>query len=215
MDNGEPRCIAFGGLRVDDAIGDALLAVVGPGAIAAAVAAETEAGQRRDQVRDALKRDLKRRALSSVGPSVNTMPPIRPTGLWFSADLCTLPSRKRSSQRTQRWRKRDSNPRSLSEGKCWKGRTSRRGGSFFKGGLRVRTRLPPPASQERTGARADAEHAPRLCIGARRASMQTVSRLAAVKPRTSEAHDQMPERHGWTGRSRSGVQMIVRAVKRD
>ena len=58
MDNGEPRCIAFGGLRVDDAIEDALLTVVGPGAIAAAVAAEKEAGQRRDQVRDALKRDL-------------------------------------------------------------------------------------------------------------------------------------------------------------
>ncbi len=58
MDNGEPRCIAFGGLRVDDAIEDALLAVVGPGAIAAAVAAEKEAGQRRDQMLDALKRDL-------------------------------------------------------------------------------------------------------------------------------------------------------------
>ncbi len=58
MDNGESRCIAFGGLRVDDAIEDALLAVVGPGAIAAAVAAEKEAGQRRDQVLDALKRDL-------------------------------------------------------------------------------------------------------------------------------------------------------------
>jgi DNA invertase Pin-like site-specific DNA recombinase len=58
MDNGEPRCIAFGGLRVDDAIEDALLGVVGPGAIAAALAAEQEAGQRRDQVCDALKRDL-------------------------------------------------------------------------------------------------------------------------------------------------------------
>ena len=58
MDNGEPRCIAFGGLRVDDAIEDALLTVVGPGAITAAVAAEKEASQRRDQVRDALKRDL-------------------------------------------------------------------------------------------------------------------------------------------------------------
>jgi DNA invertase Pin-like site-specific DNA recombinase len=58
MDNGEPRCIAFGGLRVDDAIEDALLTVVGPGAIAAAVAADKEANQRRDQVRDALKRDL-------------------------------------------------------------------------------------------------------------------------------------------------------------
>ena len=58
MDNGEPRCIAFGGLRVDDAIEEALLTVVGPGAIAAAVAAEREASQRRDQVREALKRDL-------------------------------------------------------------------------------------------------------------------------------------------------------------
>jgi len=58
MDNGEPRCIAFGGLRVDDAIEDALLTVVSPGAITAAIAAETEAGQQRDQVREALKRDL-------------------------------------------------------------------------------------------------------------------------------------------------------------
>jgi hypothetical protein len=58
MDNGEPRCIAFGGLRVDDAIEDALLTVVGPGAIAAAVAAEKEANERRDQVREAFERDL-------------------------------------------------------------------------------------------------------------------------------------------------------------
>jgi DNA invertase Pin-like site-specific DNA recombinase len=58
MDNGEPRCIAFGGLRVDDAIEGALLTVVGPGAIAAAVAAEEGASQRRDQVREALRRDL-------------------------------------------------------------------------------------------------------------------------------------------------------------
>jgi hypothetical protein len=52
------RCIAFGGLRVDDAIEDALFSVVGPGAIVAAVAADKESGQRRDQVLDALKRDL-------------------------------------------------------------------------------------------------------------------------------------------------------------
>jgi hypothetical protein len=58
MDNGEPRCIAFGGLRVDDAIENALLTVVGPGAIAAAIAAEKQTSQRRDQVRDALRRDL-------------------------------------------------------------------------------------------------------------------------------------------------------------
>jgi hypothetical protein len=58
MDNGEPRCIAFGGLQVDDAIEDAILTVVGPGAIAAAVAAEKEANQRCDQVREALTSDL-------------------------------------------------------------------------------------------------------------------------------------------------------------
>ena len=58
LDNGEPRCIAFGGLRVDDAIEAALLQVVEPGAIAAAVEAEAEASRRRDQVREALTRDL-------------------------------------------------------------------------------------------------------------------------------------------------------------
>ena len=47
MDNGGPHCIAFGGLRVDDAIEEALLGVVGPGAIAAATAAAKEAGERR------------------------------------------------------------------------------------------------------------------------------------------------------------------------
>lgn len=58
LDNGEPRCIAFGGLRVDDAIEEALLQVVEPGAIAAAVEAEAQAADRRDQVCDALSRDL-------------------------------------------------------------------------------------------------------------------------------------------------------------
>src|SRR5260370_4638084 len=57
-ENGEQRCIGLGGLRVDGAIEDALLGVVGPGAIAAAVAAEQEGGQRRDQVRAAFLRDL-------------------------------------------------------------------------------------------------------------------------------------------------------------
>jgi len=58
LDNGEPRCIAFGGLRVDDAIEQALIPVIEPGAITAAVEAETQAAGRRDQVRDALTRDL-------------------------------------------------------------------------------------------------------------------------------------------------------------
>ena len=58
LDNGEPRCIAFGGLRVDDAIEEALLGVVEPGAIAAAIEAERRMASQRDQVQDALLRDL-------------------------------------------------------------------------------------------------------------------------------------------------------------
>ena len=58
LDNGEPKCIAFGGLRVDDAIEEALLQVVGPGAIEAAIQAQAEAASRRDRVREALSRDL-------------------------------------------------------------------------------------------------------------------------------------------------------------
>src|SRR6202049_5095522 len=46
LDNGEPRCIAFGGLRVDDAVEEALLRVVEPGAIAAAIEAEAQAASR-------------------------------------------------------------------------------------------------------------------------------------------------------------------------
>jgi DNA invertase Pin-like site-specific DNA recombinase len=58
LDSGEPRCIAFGGLRVDDVIEEALLEVVSPGAIAAAATAQAEVSKRRDQVREALMRDL-------------------------------------------------------------------------------------------------------------------------------------------------------------
>ena len=45
-------------MRVDDAIEAAVLKVVEPGAIAAAIAAEAEVSQQRDQVREALGRDL-------------------------------------------------------------------------------------------------------------------------------------------------------------
>ncbi|WP_424140462.1 recombinase family protein [Roseomonas chloroacetimidivorans] len=58
LDYGEPSCIAFGGLRVDDATAAALLTVVRPAAVQAAQAAEAQATARRDEVRDALMRDL-------------------------------------------------------------------------------------------------------------------------------------------------------------
>ncbi len=58
LDYGEPNCIAFGGLRVDDAVEAALLAVVRPAAAQAALAAEAQAMARRDEAREAMLRDL-------------------------------------------------------------------------------------------------------------------------------------------------------------
>ena len=58
LDNAEPRCIAFGGLRVDDAIAIAILKVVEPAAIAAAVEIDRREALHRDEVRDAINRDL-------------------------------------------------------------------------------------------------------------------------------------------------------------
>jgi DNA invertase Pin-like site-specific DNA recombinase len=58
LDHGEPRCIAFGGLRVDDVIGAEVLRVVEPGALEAAILASTDETRRRDEVLEALGRDL-------------------------------------------------------------------------------------------------------------------------------------------------------------
>ncbi|BAR57677.1 hypothetical protein NK6_4510 [Bradyrhizobium diazoefficiens] len=52
MDNGSPHCSASGGLRVDDAIEEALPGVVCLGAIAAVTTAAAAATQQRDQVRE-------------------------------------------------------------------------------------------------------------------------------------------------------------------
>jgi len=58
LDYGEPSCISFGGLRVDDAVEAALLALVRPAALRAAQAAEAQTAARRDGAREALTRDL-------------------------------------------------------------------------------------------------------------------------------------------------------------
>lgn len=58
IDDAEPRCIAFGGLPVDDAIGRQLLRVVQPGALEAAVAAHEDERRRHDDAVSALRRDL-------------------------------------------------------------------------------------------------------------------------------------------------------------
>jgi DNA invertase Pin-like site-specific DNA recombinase len=58
LDNGEARCIAFGGVPVDEAIGREVLRVVQPAAVEAAVVASEEEAHRQDDVLEALKRDL-------------------------------------------------------------------------------------------------------------------------------------------------------------
>ena len=58
MDNGEPRCIAFGGMSFDNAMTKVILGVVKPGAVEAAVLASEEEGRKRDEVVEALRRDL-------------------------------------------------------------------------------------------------------------------------------------------------------------
>ena len=58
LDNGEPRCISFGGLLVDTAMTKEVLRVVQPAAVDAAVVASEGAARQRDEVLDAWKRDL-------------------------------------------------------------------------------------------------------------------------------------------------------------
>jgi hypothetical protein len=57
LDNGEPRCIAFGGIAVDEAIGREVLRVVQPAAIEASILAHEERARQRDDVLEALERD--------------------------------------------------------------------------------------------------------------------------------------------------------------
>lgn len=58
LDNGEPRCIAFGGITVDEAIGREVLRVVEPAAIEASVLASQERARQKDDILEALQRDL-------------------------------------------------------------------------------------------------------------------------------------------------------------
>jgi DNA invertase Pin-like site-specific DNA recombinase len=58
LDQGEPKCIAFGGIAVDDALSREILRVVQPTAQQAAVLASQQASRRQDEVRAVLQRDL-------------------------------------------------------------------------------------------------------------------------------------------------------------
>lgn len=58
LDHGEPRCIAFGGVPVDDVISREILAVVQPAAVEAALLAREEQMQNQNDAIAALQRDL-------------------------------------------------------------------------------------------------------------------------------------------------------------
>lgn len=58
LDQGEPKCIAFGGIPVDEVVGREVVRLVQPGAVQAAVLAAEQASRQRDEVRAALERDL-------------------------------------------------------------------------------------------------------------------------------------------------------------
>jgi DNA invertase Pin-like site-specific DNA recombinase len=58
LDKGDSRCIAFGGVLVDEAIGREIVRVVQPGAVEAAVSASQEEERKEDEVLEALQRDL-------------------------------------------------------------------------------------------------------------------------------------------------------------
>jgi DNA invertase Pin-like site-specific DNA recombinase len=58
LDNGEPRCISFGGLLVDAAMANEVLRVLQPAAVDAAVVASEGTARQLDEVLDAWKRDL-------------------------------------------------------------------------------------------------------------------------------------------------------------
>jgi DNA invertase Pin-like site-specific DNA recombinase len=58
LDNGQPKCIAFGGTTVDETVSQQVLRVVQPAAIESAVMASEEEARTRDEVLEALRRDL-------------------------------------------------------------------------------------------------------------------------------------------------------------
>lgn len=58
LDNAQPRCISFSGASVDEAVASAIMRVVEPAAIEAAVSASEQYAHQRNEILDALRRDL-------------------------------------------------------------------------------------------------------------------------------------------------------------
>jgi DNA invertase Pin-like site-specific DNA recombinase len=58
LDSGQPRCIAFGGMSVNETIAKEVLCVVQPAAVEAAILASEEEARKQDDVLDMWRRDL-------------------------------------------------------------------------------------------------------------------------------------------------------------
>jgi len=132
------------------AIEEALLGVVGPGAIAAATAAAKEAGERRDQVRDALSRDLEaaRYAADRAFRQYDAADPA--TGWWRvslkRAGTGRSLTRRRSRARSPCMMRRRSHPLLIQLRSAFWPRTSKRCGMRQRRMLDSRSALCAPSS---------------------------------------------------------------------
>jgi len=77
LDQAAPKCIAFGGVSVDEEIGRQLLRVVRPAAVEAALLAHQDGRHEQDEVRAALERDLEaaRYAAQRAGKQFDAVDP--------------------------------------------------------------------------------------------------------------------------------------------
>ena len=67
LDNGEPRCISFGGLALDEAVNREIVAVLEPAAIEAAVLASEQENLQQDEIISALKGNWRQHGIRRAG----------------------------------------------------------------------------------------------------------------------------------------------------
>lgn len=130
--NGEPRCIAFGGLRVDDAIEEALLGVIEPGAVAAAAFAAARPHIRGIKFAKRSAVIFKRPVTLPIAPSGNMTLLIRQTA-WLPlnlrcAGIARLPASRRWRARLRRMMRRRYRRRSIQRGSAFWPQTSSQSG---------------------------------------------------------------------------------------
>jgi DNA invertase Pin-like site-specific DNA recombinase len=132
MDNGGPLCIAFGGLRVDDAIEEALLALSAQAL--SPLQPLLPRKPKNDRIRCAMLSVAiwKRRAMPQTGLSGNTMPPTPRTG-WSRVNLKRAGTgrsltRRRSRARSPCMMRRRPHPLLIQLRSAFSPRTSKRSG---------------------------------------------------------------------------------------